>query len=58
MKSKKFVYIGDSVPEPGPAFLKNLQSAILHALRRRGVLTDAQAEVCTLSIHDHEAESR
>lgn len=55
MKSKKFVYIGDSVPEPSPAFLKNLQSVILHALRRRGVLTDAQAEVC---IHDHEAESR
>ena len=54
MKSRKYVYIGEPVPDLNEPeyteFLLHLQKSVLYALEKRNLLTHFQAERCVTEI--------
>ena len=54
MKHRKFIYVGEPVPELNEqehaAFLMNIQRSILLSLEKRKLLTASQRERCLLEL--------
>lgn len=54
MKSRKYVYIGETVPDLNQPeyreFLRHLQKSVVYALEKRNLLTHSQAEQCVTEI--------
>lgn len=57
MKSRKYVYVGETVPDLNQPeyreFLRHLQKSVVYALEERNLLTHSQAEQCVKEIEKH-----